>query len=98
MNAITGQPTKRVTIPVDLLAELVLPVGKDDSGQLVASNGFIWQRFLDYATLEALGIRVVWRDADNQPIDRDTAVALIERQRAQAEQASASQAANEDVA
>jgi hypothetical protein len=75
MSQIREVPTKRVKLALDIPAEMTLPVDLDAG---TAANGFQWSRFLDYAALEAMGIRIRWQDKDGMPVPREAALQLIQ--------------------
>lgn len=76
---VNATPMLNANVTLQLPSQMVLPVQKDDAGQTVPATGFIWQKYLDYQTLEAMGVSISWATPEGVAIDREVALGLIAR-------------------
>jgi hypothetical protein len=56
---------------------MVLPVTLDQGGNRVPSTGFVWQKYLDRAQLEAWGVKLSWQDDKGNILDPATVDLLL---------------------
>jgi hypothetical protein len=74
---VKGTPSIKAPVTIDLPAKMALPVHTDGDGFIVPATGFVWQKYLNYDTLEALGVSIEWRHPSGALMGREEAVALI---------------------
>jgi hypothetical protein len=86
---VKSTPTIESKITISLPAMMVLPVNTDESGFIVPATGVMWQKYLNYDTLLALGVSIEWHNPDGTILRSDEAVAYIEAAMARSIQAQA---------
>lgn len=75
----SATPTPSITVSVTLVmpSSMVLPVQRDVAGNQVPSTGFVWQKYIDRAQLDAWGVQLTWQDAKGNVLPQDVVDQLI---------------------
>lgn len=66
-----GTPTKTLVVRIELPAELELPIHIDDEGRSWPMDGLMHQKHIGFRELEAIGVKVTWRDPNGLIIPRE---------------------------
>jgi hypothetical protein len=75
---VKSTPTFDTSITLTLPRHMTLPAQTDAQGHIVPATGFVWQKYLNYDTLLALGVSIEWQHVDGHKIPLEEAKRLIQ--------------------